>query len=118
MARRHFYIPDELDARVELVKDEINISRVCALALEAEVERIEAGIKQRRADEATVIAVRDIKNDPTFKAAEDAYEFARNKYGEQLAQMRPYEAEGWLNGYVNTAGTILTSKYKPGPSGE
>ena len=40
--RRTISIPDELDARLERLQDRINVSRVCAAALEREVAMLEA----------------------------------------------------------------------------
>lgn len=106
--RKNIYIPDELEARLERVKHEITVplSRICADAIEAEVARIEAEIKKRRSAEATVAAVSDANNDPSFKTVTDVYEYALQKHGQHLAGMPDYEAESWLNGYVYTAGTI------------
>jgi hypothetical protein len=40
--RRTISIPDELDARLERLQDRINVSRVCAAALEKEIAMLEA----------------------------------------------------------------------------
>ena len=52
--RLNVYIPEDLDRRMEPFKNELNKSRICAEALEREVERLERE-KRRREFEARAL---------------------------------------------------------------
>ncbi|MEQ7127089.1 hypothetical protein ABN034_21450 [Actinopolymorpha sp. B11F2] len=51
MARRNISIPDELDERLDRQRDRINASRVCAIALERELDMIEEQTRPLQVDE-------------------------------------------------------------------
>jgi hypothetical protein len=54
MARRNISIPDELDQRLDRHRDRINASRVCAIALERELDMIEEQTRPLEVDESQV----------------------------------------------------------------
>ena len=51
MARRNISIPDDLDQRLDRQRDRINASRVCAIALERELDMIEQQTRPLEVDE-------------------------------------------------------------------
>ncbi|MEQ7008801.1 hypothetical protein ABN028_21745 [Actinopolymorpha sp. B17G11] len=54
MARRNISIPDELNERLERLRDRVNASKVCAIALEKELGMIEGQTLAPDVDEAKV----------------------------------------------------------------
>ncbi|WP_020575350.1 hypothetical protein [Actinopolymorpha alba] len=54
MARRNISIPDELDERLDRHRDRINASRICAIALERELDMIEEQTRPLEVDESQV----------------------------------------------------------------
>jgi hypothetical protein len=54
MARRNISIPDALDERLDRLRDRINVSRVCAVALERELHMIEGQTRAPDVDESKV----------------------------------------------------------------
>jgi hypothetical protein len=54
MARRNISIPDELDERLDRQRDRINASRVCAIALEKELDMLEQETRPPEVDELQV----------------------------------------------------------------
>jgi hypothetical protein len=54
MARRNISIPDELDERLDQLRDRINASRICAIALERELDMIEERTRPLEVDESQV----------------------------------------------------------------
>lgn len=54
MTRRNISIPEALSARLDRLRDRINVSRVCAAALESELDRIEGQAGMTQVDEGRV----------------------------------------------------------------
>ncbi|GAA2760565.1 hypothetical protein [Actinopolymorpha rutila] len=54
MARRNISIPDDLDERLDQHRDRINASRVCAIALERELDMIEQQTRPLEVEESKV----------------------------------------------------------------
>jgi hypothetical protein len=84
MARRNISIPDELDERLDRHRDRINASRICAIALERELDMIEQQDRPPEVDESAV--ERLVERLRQQQSAKDNWYVRGRKDGEAWAQ--------------------------------
>lgn len=102
--RLSIYVGEDLIERLAGVKSRVNVSRVCAEALEREIERAE--------QEAARDAYREAQSDyiDTLRLApllvkETSIEYPPN-IARKVANMPPHEASEYRKGWTDTAGTV------------
>lgn len=105
MARRlSIYVGDDLIERLTRVKDRINVSRVCAEALEHEIERAEQEAARDAYREAQSDYIDTLRRAPLL-VKETPIEYPPD-IARKVANMPDYEATSYRKGWTDTAGTV------------